>query len=119
MANDDDEEMPEACETAGAAGEEGKQLSTMTGEREEEEKPALTGSALVHDVLRTVASAEAERVKRIAKRDRELAAVKLSADDVSLLSTELEMDAKAADRLLRQHGGDVRAALRSGLALGT
>jgi hypothetical protein len=46
-------------------------------------------------------------------RERELAAVKVSPGDVSLIATEMEVDAKVAERRLREAGGDVRAALTS------
>lgn len=45
--------------------------------------------------------------------ERELAAVKVSADDVKVLAAEAEVDAKAAERRLRECGGDLEAALES------
>lgn len=46
-------------------------------------------------------------------RDKELAAVKISAADVELIVREIEVDQKAADRRLREHGGHVFSALKS------
>jgi NACalpha-BTF3-like transcription factor len=37
----------------------------------------------------------------------------VSADDVKVLATEAEVDAKAAERRLRECGGDLEAALAS------
>lgn len=46
-------------------------------------------------------------------RERELAAVKVAPGDVDLLAAEAEVDKKAAERRLREHGGDLVAALKS------
>ena len=46
-------------------------------------------------------------------RNKELASVKINAADVELIVTEIEVDLKAADRRLREHGGNVSSALRS------
>jgi len=45
--------------------------------------------------------------------ERELAAVKIDKGDVAVLAEQVEADAKAAERRLREHGGDLAAALRS------
>lgn len=46
-------------------------------------------------------------------RDKELAAVKITAADVEIIMSELEVDQKQADRRLREHQGSVKAALQS------
>lgn len=46
-------------------------------------------------------------------RERELAAVKVESGDVELIAAEFEIEKKAAERHLREAGGDVKAALRS------
>jgi NACalpha-BTF3-like transcription factor len=46
-------------------------------------------------------------------RDKELAAVKISAADVQLIAREVEVDPKVADRRLRESGGNVFNALVS------
>lgn len=46
-------------------------------------------------------------------RDKELAAVKVSPADVDIISIEFEVTKKQADLRLREHKGDVRAALES------
>ena len=46
-------------------------------------------------------------------RDKELAAVKVTAADVDIIMSELEVDHKQADRRLREHHGSVKAALQS------
>lgn len=49
-------------------------------------------------------------------REKTLSAVKIQASDVEILVREFEVDKKAAELRLREHGGDVRAALASYLA---
>ena len=46
-------------------------------------------------------------------REKELAAVKISPEDVALIASELELPQKQAEVRLREHRGDVRAALES------
>jgi hypothetical protein len=46
----------------------------------------------------------------------ELAAVEIDAADVALIQAELALDAKRAERVLREAGGDVVAAMRAVLA---
>lgn len=45
--------------------------------------------------------------------ERELASVKVAKEDVDVLAEQVEVDAKAAERRLREHGGDLAAALTS------
>ena len=52
------------------------------------------------------ATLEAQRQK-----ERELAAVKVSQEDVELIATEFEVDKKKAERELREAKGDVKAAI--------
>ncbi|KAI3887245.1 hypothetical protein MKX03_023455 [Papaver bracteatum] len=44
---------------------------------------------------------------------KELAAVKINADDIDIIAKELEIDKKVAERTLREHKGDAAAAIMS------
>eukprot|EP00667_Euglena_gracilis_P031103 EG_transcript_44442 len=46
------------------------------------------------------------------KLDKALAQVKVSKEDVKLVADELEIDARAAERALKQNNGDLIATLR-------
>ena len=46
-------------------------------------------------------------------REKELAAVKVREQDVKLISVEFELDKKTAERRLREHQGNIVAALES------
>ena len=58
------------------------------------------------DDLKQQKAAEAARLK-------ELMAVKISQEDVATIVSEIEVEKKAAEMRLREHGGDVVAALKS------
>jgi NACalpha-BTF3-like transcription factor len=46
-------------------------------------------------------------------REKDLAGVKIDAKHVKIIATEFEIDAKTAERRLREHRGDIVAALGS------
>ena len=48
-------------------------------------------------------------------RDKELAAVKLRKEDIEVIMKEYEVERKLAERRLREHSGNLRAALESSL----
>lgn len=50
---------------------------------------------------------------KVVFRDKELAAVKLKKEDIDLIMTEYEVERKLAERRLREHSGNLRAALES------
>lgn len=58
----------------------------------------------------TIALAAAHARQR---RERELAAVKINADDVTVIATEFELDKKAAEAALREAGGVLENALKA------
>lgn len=47
------------------------------------------------------------------RRDKELAAVKVTAADIDVVAAEAEVDKKLAERRLREHGGNLLEALKS------
>ncbi len=113
MAGDDGlEEEVTAAAVDRAAGEQGKALERMTDHVEDQ--PQLSNSQKVQEALQRLLVGEQERAKAASAREKELAGVKLRApEDVDLVAAELELDRKAAERRLREHGGDVQQALRS------
>ena len=89
----------ESCTTAddGGAGEHGGVDSDAAKKRALE---------MANDDLKKEKEAEAARLK-------ELMAVKISQEDVATIVSEIEVEKKAAEMRLREHGGDVVAALKS------
>ena len=49
----------------------------------------------------------------IFKREKELAAVQINAEDVEVIAAEFALDKKVAERRLRENKGDLEAALKS------
>jgi NACalpha-BTF3-like transcription factor len=48
-----------------------------------------------------------------ARRERELAAVKVTQADIDVIASEAEVDKKLAERRLREHNGSLAEALKS------
>ncbi|KAK4783251.1 hypothetical protein SAY86_007625 [Trapa natans] len=70
-------------------------------------------STRVQEAMASIAStAEADR-NAMRLREKELASVKINAEDVDIIANELELDKKVAERTLREHKGDAVAAIRS------
>ena len=114
MAADDEPEFDEDATEPKAA--EGKDLDSLT-DRVEEAPQALSGGNTVQEALARLMAAESERSAAAAAHERALAAVRLVPADVDLVAAELEMDKKEAERLLREHEGDVAETLRKALAV--
>lgn len=84
-------------------------MNTLTDHVEEKElDTAKVSKAMTEINASQKAAREAQR-----QRDKELAAVKVTAADVDIIMSELEVDHKQADRRLREHHGSVKAALQS------
>lgn len=64
-------------------------------------------------VLSKISLAEEEVAKAKQAREEELAKIVVKKEDVDFLVQELELDAAAADRALRENNNDVVAAARS------
>jgi len=76
----------------------------------EEKEISSTGNEL-EDAIAAIRNKQAIKTAEKLARERELAKVNVSKDDVELIMTEMELNKDRADRCLREHGGDVVAAL--------
>ncbi|KAK2080094.1 hypothetical protein QBZ16_002490 [Prototheca wickerhamii] len=92
--------------------EQAKALDKMTDQVEEREMKKVDQSK-VQAAMAELAQQEREKQEATRQRERELAAVKVESGDVELIAAEFEIEKKAAERHLREAGGDVKAALRS------
>lgn len=70
-------------------------------------------TAKVQAAMQALQASQKAQLEEQRQREKELAAVKVAEDDVALVAAEFELDKKAADRRLRECGGDVVAALKS------
>lgn len=107
MGEDDDVEEVEVDNKRDQP--KGLDNNTMTGD---EGADADIDHGKVASAMVLLEESKAEREAEAA-RLKELAKVKIDQKDVALIVQELEVEKKAAEMRLREHGGDVVAALRS------
>jgi len=86
-----------------------KDLAKVTDYEEDAEVDTRNAQNLQRNVQKF---ATFEEDKKKAQRERELAAVSIKEEDITLIASELELPRHAAERTLREHKGDVVAALR-------
>jgi hypothetical protein len=111
-ANEEETQMPESTDRA--TGEQGKALERMADTTEDVAAAHLsTNAQSVQEALQRLLASEQERVKAALARDKELAAVKVATEDVDTVASELELDRKAAERRLRENGGDLARTLKA------
>mmetsp|Transcript_33815 Transcript_33815/g.46823 ORF Transcript_33815/g.46823 Transcript_33815/m.46823 type:complete len:184 (+) Transcript_33815:228-779(+) len=66
----------------------------------------------VQNAMMRLAVSTREQEQRTLERDRELAKVVIQTEDVEIIASQFEMDKKRAERILREHNGDVIVALQ-------
>merc|ERR1712029_107150 len=76
-----------------------------------EEKEILSTGKDLEDALQAIRNKQAQKTAEKVARERELAKVVIAKEDVELIVQEMEIPKEKADRVLREHGGDVVAAL--------
>ncbi|KAK9845705.1 hypothetical protein WJX81_000106 [Elliptochloris bilobata] len=89
--------------------EQSKALDTLTDHVEERE---LDHAKAEKAMANLNAAQQAKREAQLS-RDKELSAVKLRKEDIELIMKEYEIEKKLAERRLREHSGNLRAALES------
>ena len=96
------EDVEDEQQNVGKASIDGSDISKVTDFVEQRELDAKKASEAV------AALAALDEVDREAeaKRERELAAVKINQEDVDLIASEMELDKDLAERKLREHNGD-------------
>lgn len=82
-------------------------LEKVTDYAEEKE---ITGEHL-NNAISAISSIHQKDADQKAQREKLLSSVKVKKEDVELISTELEIAKQNAERLLKEHNGDVAAAL--------
>ena len=100
----------------GEAQKEARQLDSITDRVEAvalDEGVAEANASKVQVAMQEIAARDKAEAAARRQRDKELAAVKVSMDDVAVVVEEFELDKKAADRALREHGGDLAQTLEA------
>ncbi|KAJ3239844.1 hypothetical protein HDU78_002621 [Chytriomyces hyalinus] len=112
LVEDGDEDKQE--ELTGTAGQASKDMQSMA---DGIDPAAFANLDLGNESLnKAVAFAGTELAKlKNAKmnRERELAKVAVTGEDIELIVSELELSKTAAEKLLRENGGNVDSALRA------
>lgn len=67
----------------------------------------------VQEAMAAIAEQDAKLAQERRARERALAKVKVAKDDITVLNAETEWGLDRSEMFLREHGGDVAAALRS------
>ncbi len=114
MADEHEEEEVGPVTREGA--EQAAALGALTDAAAEREVGDGGDQAAVRAAIEALASARRERAEAERARERALAAVKVRQEDVDVIAAEFELDKKAAERRLREAGGDARAAIDALLA---
>eukprot|EP00882_Tetradesmus_deserticola_P010541 GHRQ01011134.1.p3 GENE.GHRQ01011134.1~~GHRQ01011134.1.p3 ORF type:complete len:111 (+),score=41.37 GHRQ01011134.1:316-648(+) len=89
--------------------EQAKALDSVTDNVPEKE---LDQNKVKQAMAALAAAQKADKEAQI-KREKELAAVKVTQADIDVIATEAEVDKKLAERRLREHNGSLLEALRS------
>jgi len=76
-----------------------------------EEKEILSTGNELEEALIAIRNKQAQKTAERLARERELSKVQVVKEDVDLIVAEMELPRERADRCLREHGGDVVAAL--------
>eukprot|EP00741_Cyanophora_paradoxa_P015139 tig00020848_g14610.t1 len=104
MADDEEQETPEQRSKSEAQGS--RDMERVTDFTEEKELDV----AKVRKAMSSITAAEDLEAQA---RERELAAVVVKKDDIEFMERELEITKQEAEQAIREHKGDVTAAVRS------
>merc|ERR1712127_741841 len=98
---DVEDESEEAQQTG--TKRDGAEVSKVTDYVEQEEMDHAKASKAIASLTDSMDTVDEEAE---AKREKELAAVKINQEDVDSIAQEMELDKDVAERKLREHNGD-------------
>mmetsp|Transcript_7512 Transcript_7512/g.14256 ORF Transcript_7512/g.14256 Transcript_7512/m.14256 type:complete len:187 (+) Transcript_7512:99-659(+) len=104
---DDVEEEVEEVQTKGTGKDQSRAYNHLTSYVADREMDTNK----VQDAMRKLAESSRQEAERQAERDRELAKVVIKPEDVQVIANQFELEKKKAERILREHDGDVVKAL--------
>lgn len=91
--------------------EQAAAFSSLTDHQEEKVFKPIDTSHIRDSMVKLAAHQKAELDKQ-RQREKELAGVKIAAENVAVIVQEFEIDKKRAERVLREAGGDLKQALQ-------
>merc|ERR1712087_453735 len=97
------------------AKKQAKQLDSLTDNRQDDDEGGKNiDSKEVEARLNDLRKKKEESDKQRSEREKQLAQVRIKPEDLDLMCTELPLCERAAvERVLREHGGDLIAALKA------
>eukprot|EP00930_Biecheleria_cincta_P099281 TRINITY_DN90916_c0_g1_i1.p2 TRINITY_DN90916_c0_g1~~TRINITY_DN90916_c0_g1_i1.p2 ORF type:complete len:131 (+),score=51.89 TRINITY_DN90916_c0_g1_i1:73-465(+) len=109
-----EEEEDDSPKKTGESAKEAKQLDSLTDFVDEDKVGAKVDAKEVEAKLNDLRHKKEESEKERAEQAKKLAAVKIKKEDLDLMCSELPLCEKdALERVLREHDGNLVAALRS------
>ncbi|OQR95093.1 hypothetical protein THRCLA_22178 [Thraustotheca clavata] len=112
---ENDEEEEEDVESSKTKAEESSAMKKLDAKDEDNEK-AIDVNTMKHLLSTLKAVEEADRQATLS-HEKELAAIKISKDDVAFLSKEMNLTHAIAERKLREAQGNLEACLKTLLQL--
>lgn len=109
MTDDDQPEVAEETQKNRQGAEQAKALDSVTDNVPEKQ---LDENKVKQAMAALAAAQKADKEAQI-KREKELAAIKVTQADIEVIATEAEVDKKLAERRLREHNGSLIEALKS------
>ncbi|ETW04062.1 hypothetical protein H310_04442 [Aphanomyces invadans] len=113
---EDDEEQPVVEEDKSKAEEASAMNNMNAGDDDKDGKDDVDVGSL-RKLLTSLKAQEEQDKEATAKREKELAAIKVNKDDVALLASELLLTPAQAERKLREAHGDLHGCLKAALRL--
>jgi len=111
---DDEEEDEEKPKLAATEAKEASQLDSITDYVEEREASTKIDAKEVEERLNELRKKKEEEEKRKAERQKQLKEARIKKEDLDLMCAELPLcERDALERVLREHSGDLVAALKS------
>eukprot|EP00891_Asterochloris_glomerata_P008150 jgi/Astpho2/8150/Aster-03082 len=106
-------QMAEDPEQLDLQDKEGRAQSKALDQLTDNVEDKQMDQSKVQSAMATLAESQKADKDAQRQRERELAALKISKGDIDAIASEFELDAKTAERRLREHRGNLRQALEA------
>ncbi|KAF0695729.1 Aste57867_13465 [Aphanomyces stellatus] len=116
VEEEEEEDEVAVVEEDKSKAEEASAMNKMQGDDGDDGEKEMDVNTM-RQLLATLKADEEAEKDALAKREKELAAIKVSKEDIALVASEMLLAPAVADRKLRDAGGDVHACLHAMLRL--
>ena len=108
MENDNEDTTTNKASTAGKHNSGAADLERVTDYAEEKE---ISDDGVLNNAMSVLSDKRRKEADAKAEREKQLASVKVKKEEVDLLVSEFEIAKIRAERVLKEHNGDLAAAL--------